>query len=76
MEDGTSEQLLDEAVEALLKAQWELCALRELLIDKRIVTKEELSQGLEAVKKKEHLVLHAKALRIGYETIFKTQRKQ
>jgi hypothetical protein len=75
MEDETSE-LLDEAVDALLKAQWELCALRELLIDKGIVTKEELAQQLEAVKAKEHLVLNEKALRVGFETILKTQRKQ
>jgi hypothetical protein len=75
MEDETSE-LLDEAVEGLLKAQWELCALRELLIDKGIVTKEELSQHLEAVKAKEHLVLNAKALRVGFETILRTRQKQ
>lgn len=75
MENETGE-LLDEAVDALLKAQWELCALRELLIDKGIVTKEELSQKLEAVKVQEHLVLNAKALRVGFETILRTQRKQ
>jgi hypothetical protein len=75
MENETSE-LLDEAVDALLKAQWELCALRELLIDKGIVTKEELAQQLEAVKVQEHLVLKAKALRVGFETILRTQRKQ
>jgi hypothetical protein len=75
MENENSE-LLDEAVDALLKAQWELCALRELLIDKGIVTKEELSQKLEAVKVQEHLVLNAKALRVGFETILRTQRKQ
>jgi hypothetical protein len=59
-------ELVEEAVDALLEARWEICALRELLINQKVISKEELAQQLEFVKTKELWDLKAKARRIGF----------
>ena len=76
MDDETKE-LVEEAVDALLEARWEICALRELLINQKIISKEELAQHLEMVKAKELWDLKAKAQRIGLaKALAKERAKQ
>jgi hypothetical protein len=76
MEDEIGE-LLEETVDALLEARWEICALRELLINQKVISKEELAQQLEAVKTKELWDLKAKVQRIGFaKALSKDRPKQ
>ncbi len=58
---------LEEVVDALLETSWELRALRELLIDHKLVSSADLEDYLEAVKKKDCAALTEKALRVSFE---------
>ena len=58
--------LFDETVDALLEARWEICALRELLINQKVISKEELAEQLEVVKTKELWDLKTKAQRVNF----------
>ena len=51
MEDELRE-LVEETVDALLEARWEICALCELLINQKVISKEDLAQNLALVKTK------------------------
>jgi hypothetical protein len=73
MEDETRE-LVDEAVDALLEARWQICALRELLINQKVISKEELAQQLEVVKTKELSDLKAKAARVVFAKALSSDR--
>ena len=76
MEDELRE-LFDETVDALLEARWEICALRELLVNQKLISKEDLAQQLELVKTKELWDLKAKAQRIDFaKAVSKDRRKQ
>jgi hypothetical protein len=69
-------ELLEEAVDALLDARWEIRALRELLIERNLILEKELDQRIEKVKTQEFSDLREKSLRAAFEAILRTRPKQ
>lgn len=68
--------LVGEIVGLLQEARCEIRALSELLLDRKIVSEDELAQRIAAVKKEEFSGLKEEALRRSFEKILKTRPKQ
>jgi hypothetical protein len=67
-------ELLEELIALSLESQCEVRALRELLVDRKIFSEEELTRRVEDVKRLELFELQAKAKRRVFEKAFRKTR--
>jgi TATA-binding protein-associated factor Taf7 len=76
MDDEAEIGAFEEVVDALLEARWEIRALRQLLIDRKVFSEEEITAEIENIKNEEYVNLKKKVLRQAFERSLKKRLTQ
>jgi len=76
MDDEAEIGAFEEVVDALLEARWEIRALRQLLIDRKVFSEEEITAEIENIKNEEYVNLKKRVLRQAFERSLKKRLTQ